>query len=64
MCPRVRPEGWLRCFVHSVGGGVCRGLVQYPVFAQGSSDVTVGFLVSLYLLGPEFIPPTHAHSYL
>ena len=29
VCPPVRPEGWLRCFVHSVGGGVCRGLVQY-----------------------------------
>ena len=64
MCLPVRPEGWLRCFAHSLGGGVCRGLVQYPVFAQGSSDVAVGFWVSLYLLGPEFISPTHAQLFV
>ena len=49
VCPLVRPEGWFRCSAHSWGNAVCRGLVQYPVCAQGSSDVAIGFLVSLYL---------------
>ena len=39
MSPRVRPEGWLRCFAHPLGGIVCRG----PAFAPGSSKVTVGW---------------------
>ena len=25
VCPGVGPEGWLRCFAHPSGGGVCRG---------------------------------------
>ena len=43
MCPGVGPEGWLRWFAHRLGGVVCRGHVQYPAFALGSSKVAVGF---------------------
>ena len=70
MCPGVGPEGWLRCFAHPLGGVVCRGHAQYPVFApdtlfllQALQKWQLGFLVSLYILGPEFAPPAHAHSY-
>ena len=70
MCPRVGPEGRLRCFAHPLGGVVCTGHAQYPAFAltpcfcfqlfkSGSWD----FFVSLYLLGPEFAPTAHARSY-
>ena len=57
VCPGVGPEGWLRCFAHPLGGGVCRGHAQYPAFApdplhllQALQKWQLGFLVSLYLL--------------
>ena len=31
-CPVVGPEGWFRRFTHPLGGGVCRGHVQYSAF--------------------------------
>ena len=52
--PGVRPEGWLRCFSHPLGGVVCRGHDQYPVFApnpllllQALPMWQLGFLVSV-----------------
>ena len=39
--------GWLRCFAHPLGGGVCRGHTQYLVFVPGSSKVAAGFFWSL-----------------
>ena len=33
LCPPVRAERWLRCFVHPFAGGECRRHVQYPAFA-------------------------------
>ena len=38
--------GWLRWFVHPLGGAVCRGHVpvshvRYPAFAEDSSEVAV-----------------------
>ena len=57
MCPGVRPERWLRCFAHPLGGGVCRGHAKYLDFApdpllllQALQKWQLGFLVSLYLL--------------
>ena len=41
VCPGVRPEGWVRCFAHPLGGVECSGHGQYPVFAPGSSEVAV-----------------------
>ena len=47
-----------------------RGHAQYPAFApdtlfllQALQKWQLGFLVSLYLLGPEFAPAAHARSY-
>ena len=63
MCPGLRPEGWLSCFAHPLGGVVCMGHAQYPAFApdtlcllQALRKWQLGFLVSLYLLGLEFAP--------
>ena len=39
--------GWLRCFAHPLGGGVCRAHTQYLVFVPGSSKVAAGFFWSL-----------------
>ena len=50
MDPGVGPEGWLRWSAHPFGGVGCRRHVQYATFAPGSSEVTVGFLVFLYLV--------------
>ena len=62
MCPRVRPEGWLRCFAHPLGGAGCRGHAQYPAFAPSSSEVAVGvFLVFLYLF-VQNLPQLHMHA--
>ena len=70
MYPGVGPEGGLRWFAYSLGGVVCRGHVRYPVFAsdvlfllQALQKWQLGFLVSLYVLGPEFAPTAHARSY-
>ena len=60
VCPGVRPEGRLRCFAHPLGGVVCRGHVQYPAFAPGSSKVAVGFFGLFVSFGPEFAPTEHA----
>ena len=52
-----------------LGGVVYREHAQYPVFAPGSSKVTVGcvffffFFFSVYLLVAEFSPGVHACSY-
>ena len=50
--------GWLRCFVHPLGGGVCWGHVGYPVFAPGSSKVAVGcvFFGLFVSVGPRICP--------
>ena len=65
---RGRPEGWLRCFAHRLGGVVCRGHVQYPAFApnpllllQTLQKWQLGFLVSLYLLS-KICPSCSLHA--
>ena len=57
MYPWVRSEEWLKWLAHPFGGVECRRHAQYtafcyrhPVFAPGSSEVVVGFLVFLYLV--------------
>ena len=52
-------RGWageVRCFAHLVGGAVCKGLVQYPLFAfdtlfllRALQKWQLGFLVFVYL---------------
>ena len=66
VCPGVRPQGKLRWFAHPLDGVVCRGHTQYPafvpdtVFIPGPSKLwQLGFLISLYLLGPDFAPTVH-----
>ena len=49
VCPGMRTEGWFRWFVHPLGSVVCRGRVQYPAFAPGTSKVAAGFLVWVFL---------------
>ena len=62
MCPGVGPEAWPRYFAHPFGGVECRGHVQYPIFAPGSSEVTVGFfLVFLYLVIHN-LPQPYMHT--
>ena len=56
--PGVRPEGWLRWCAHPSSDAMCRGHVQYPAFAPGSSEVAVGFLVFSYVLAHNF-PQLH-----
>ena len=63
MCPRVRPEVWLRCFAHPLGGGVCRGHTQYLVFVPGSSKVATGFFGLFVSCGSRISPAAHAHRY-
>ena len=41
-----------------LGGVECRGHSQDPVFAPGSSEVAVGYLVSLYLV-VQNLPQLH-----
>ena len=36
VCLGVQLEGWLGCFAYPLGGGVCRGHVQYPAFAPNT----------------------------
>jgi len=43
-------EGWLRWSAHPLDDVECRGQAQYPAFAPGSSEVALGFLVSVYLV--------------
>ena len=38
VCPRVRPEGWLRFFAHPLAGVGCKE--QVPAFAPGSYSST------------------------
>ena len=61
MYPEVRPEGWLRCFAHPLGGVVHRGHVQYPAFAPGSSKVAVGFL-GLFVSFVQNLPQLNMHA--
>ena len=70
VCPGVRPEGWLSCFAHPLGGVACRGHAQYPAFApntlfllQAPQKWQLRFLVFLYVWGPEFAPTAHARGY-
>ena len=60
MCPGVRLEGWLRCFAHLFSGGVCRG---HELLLQALQKWQLGFLVSLYLWGPDFAPTEYACHY-
>lgn len=46
----VWPEGWLRCSARPLGGAACR-VLRHP------SKVTVGVLVSLYLIVRNSSPP-------
>ena len=40
------PEGWLRCFAHSLGGPLPWDHAQlYPAFAHGTWEVEVGFCI-------------------
>ena len=57
MCPKVGPEGWLRCFAHPFGGVVCKGLAQYPAFAldtllllRALQECQMGFFWSFCIL--------------
>ena len=52
----VGPEGWLRHLTHPLGGGVCRGHVQYSAFVpdplillKALQKYKLGFSTSLYL---------------
>ena len=67
LCPGVGLEGRLGCFAYPLSAVVCKGHGQYPAFASSTVFVfffllqtlqkwQLGFLVSLYLLGPEFTP--------
>ena len=63
VCPGLRPEGWLRCFAHPSGGGVCRGQAHYlcfcprhPIFAPGSSKLAVGFFGLFVSFGSRICP--------
>ena len=51
-----RPEGRLRWSAYPRGGAVCRHHVQYPAFAPGTSDVSVGFwpfYILLFIICPN-----------
>ena len=61
MCPEVRPEGWLRCFAHPLGGVVRRGHVQYPAFALGSSKVAAG-IFGLFVSFVQNLPELRMHA--
>ena len=66
LCPGVGLEGRLGCL--ALSAVVCKGHGQYPAFASSTVFVfflfllqtlqkwQLGFLVSLYLLGPEYTP--------
>ena len=63
VCLGVQLEGWLGCFAYPLGGGVCRGHVQYPAFApntlfllQAPQKWQLGCLVSLYTFGSRICP--------
>ena len=58
VCPGVGSEVWLKWLAHPWGGVECRGRSQYPVFAPGSSEVAVGYLVSVYLV-VQNLPQLH-----
>ena len=62
VCPRVKPEGWLKWLAHPLGSTVCRGHVQYPAFAPCSSKVAVGIL-GLCIFYSEFPLTVHASRY-
>ena len=63
VCPGVGQEGWLRWSAHPFGGVECRGHVRYPVFAPGSSEVAVRFLVFFYL-AVQNMPQLPMHTVL
>ena len=48
---RVRLKGWLMWSACPFGGVECKGHVQSPASVPGSSEVSAGFLVFLYLVG-------------
>ena len=43
-------------FTYPLGGGVCRGHLQYPIFAPGSSKVAVGFFDLFVCSGSRICP--------
>lgn len=57
---RVRLKGWLRWSARPFGGVECKGRVQSPASVPGSSEVSAGFLVFLYLVGNFPQPCMHA----
>ena len=64
---REGSEGWLRWCAHPLGSVVCRAHAQYPAFTantlfllQALQKWKLGFLVSSYLLRPEFAPTAYA----
>ena len=36
LCRGLGPEGWLRCFTHPSGAGVCKRYAQHPAFVPDS----------------------------
>ena len=50
-------------FTYPLGGGVCRGHLQYPIFAPGSSKVAVGFF-DLFVCSGSRICPNRACMWL
>ena len=61
MRPEVGPEGWLRWYCVQ---GVCAAFAPDTLFfLQALQKWHLGFSISLYLLGPEFVPTAHAGSY-
>ena len=64
MCPGVRPEGWLRCFAHPLGGAGCRGACTVPCFSsQLFRSGSWGFFGLFVSFCPEFAPTAHARNY-
>ena len=57
MCPGVRPEVWLGCFAHTLGGGVCMGISRtlFLLLTPCSSKVAVGFF-SLFVSFVQNLP--------
>ena len=75
VCPGVGPEGWLRCFAHPLGGVVCRGYVQCPVFAPDTLFLLLTpcfcsrlfrngswFFLSFCIFWVQNLPQLHMHT--
>ena len=55
-------QKWLRWSAHPLDDVECRGQAQYPAFAPGSSEVALGFLVSVYLV--HNLPQLRMHTFI